>query len=512
MTSVVVTAAFIEPATTTETVLATLKKDTTQLFVNYLAKTKIDRSPFSLLLFTNALFILSQRYENDKPTWCDACAEFLTQPVMNDNKSSSKSISDCFDKAEAFSSSATTDNSEKTFPTTENSSTTTAPVAVQTDQLMRTYLQCRRCEYVCHLKCVPIIRINCPGRPAVSAVASSSPPANYRRRSLASSGNANSKRSLRLQRNSVRFDGGSLFPETIPAPKSVEEVVVESPTSAEKMDKIFDQIDNNKEINLLAEGEVSPPSNLSSPDGDSTTADPMTTSEMSLATEDEVGSNLPTDTASVFADSRTLDAEGLRTEDEDATLCEESSTSSGNSCTADLEKANDVTYTLVNGDVAQQPNFDQNKPVNSRTYTKKMQQQQQKQQLTPELLTPSCVVDLKSKILRYNERIRGKGSGLGITLINENQQLFRGFLRVHMNLTRPINVIAGKRPPSIYDIINEEEGNNNNNPNLNQRRTLTSFYMPRDTVKNIHITSESTSLQVIKAMLKKFKVVDNPQK
>jgi len=36
--------------------------------------------------------------------------------------------------------------------------------------------------------------------------------------------------------------------------------------------------------------------------------------------------------------------------------------------------------------------------------------------------------------------------------------------------------------------------------------------MPRDTVKNIHITSESTSLEVIRSMLKKFKVVDNPQK
>ncbi|OTF73361.1 ras association domain-containing protein 1-like protein [Euroglyphus maynei] len=122
------------------------------------------------------------------------------------------------------------------------------------------------------------------------------------------------------------------------------------------------------------------------------------------------------------------------------------------------------------------------------------------------LITPRIILDLRAKILKYNERVRSRGSGLGITLIDEERGLFRGFLRVHMNLTRPINVIAGKRPPSIYDIINEEE----NNPN--QRRTLTSFYMPRDTVKNIHITSDSTSLQVIKAMLKKFKVVDNPQK
>ncbi|RWS16608.1 Ras association domain-containing protein 1-like protein [Dinothrombium tinctorium] len=89
-----------------------------------------------------------------------------------------------------------------------------------------------------------------------------------------------------------------------------------------------------------------------------------------------------------------------------------------------------------------------------------------------------------------------------MTLLSDGT--FRGFFRVHMNLTRPINVVAGTRPPSIYDIINEEEPIS--------RRTLTSFYMPRDTVKNIHITSENTSLDVIKAMLKKFKVVDNPQK
>ncbi len=115
--------------------------------------------------------------------------------------------------------------------------------------------------------------------------------------------------------------------------------------------------------------------------------------------------------------------------------------------------------------------------------------------------------NLKSKIEKYNEKRRAKGSGLGITLLDEEKQTFRGFLRVNLNLTRPINVISGRRPPSIYDIINEEETNS-----TIRRRTLTSFYMPRDTVKNIHITSENTSLHVIKAMLKKFKVVDNPQK
>ena len=114
---------------------------------------------------------------------------------------------------------------------------------------------------------------------------------------------------------------------------------------------------------------------------------------------------------------------------------------------------------------------------------------------------------LQSKIAKYNEKRRSKGSGLGITLIDEEKGVFKGFLRVHLNLSRPINVISGRRPPSIYDIINDEDANG-----TIRRKTLTSFYMPRDTVKNIHITSENTSLHVIQAMLKKFKVVDNPHK
>lgn len=112
---------------------------------------------------------------------------------------------------------------------------------------------------------------------------------------------------------------------------------------------------------------------------------------------------------------------------------------------------------------------------------------------------------LEAQIAAYNSRLKNKGSGLGITLLESGN--FRGFIRVHLNLTRPINVVAGTRPPSIYDIIKEDDESANV-----CRRTLTSFYMPRDTVKNIHITSESTSLEVIRSMLKKFKVVDNPQK
>jgi len=48
-----------------------------------------------------------------------------------------------------------------------------------------------------------------------------------------------------------------------------------------------------------------------------------------------------------------------------------------------------------------------------------------------------------------------------------------------MNLCRPISVVAGTRPPSIYDILKEDE---------TLDKTLTSFYLPRDTVKALHVT------------------------
>lgn len=90
-----------------------------------------------------------------------------------------------------------------------------------------------------------------------------------------------------------------------------------------------------------------------------------------------------------------------------------------------------------------------------------------------------------------------------IMTMEKDGTTFRGFIRVHMNLCRPISVVAGTRPPSIYDILKDDE---------TLEKTMTSFYLPRDTVKALHVTSETTTHEVIKALLKKFKVVDNPRK
>jgi len=80
---------------------------------------------------------------------------------------------------------------------------------------------------------------------------------------------------------------------------------------------------------------------------------------------------------------------------------------------------------------------------------------------------------------------------------------FKGFIRVEMNLTRPINVISGTRPPSIYNILKEDTVSN---------KTLTTFYLPQGTEKALHITSHTTTQDVIKSLLSKFRVADNPHK
>lgn len=85
----------------------------------------------------------------------------------------------------------------------------------------------------------------------------------------------------------------------------------------------------------------------------------------------------------------------------------------------------------------------------------------------------------------------------------EEHNYFSGFIRVDMNLARPINVISGTRPPSIYNMMSEDTIND---------KTLTTFYLPPGTEKALHITSQTTTQDVIRVLLKKFRVADNPHK
>ncbi|KAG8182117.1 hypothetical protein JTE90_002612 [Oedothorax gibbosus] len=122
-----------------------------------------------------------------------------------------------------------------------------------------------------------------------------------------------------------------------------------------------------------------------------------------------------------------------------------------------------------------------------------------KERLSPLFFDNFDQDELSYRVERYNALHQSSEM-----VLQPDGETLHGCIRVHMNLTRPINVIAGTRPPSIYDILKEEDDGG--------RKTLTSFYLPRDTVKALHITSEFSAREVINALLKKFKVADNSHK
>ncbi|XP_043374295.1 ras association domain-containing protein 1 isoform X1 [Dermochelys coriacea] len=81
---------------------------------------------------------------------------------------------------------------------------------------------------------------------------------------------------------------------------------------------------------------------------------------------------------------------------------------------------------------------------------------------------------------------------------------YTGFIKVQLKLIRPVSVPASKKAPSIQ--------NANKAPRSQVVTRRTSFYLPKDTVKHLHIISRTRASEVIEALLKKFMVVDNPRK
>lgn len=90
-------------------------------------------------------------------------------------------------------------------------------------------------------------------------------------------------------------------------------------------------------------------------------------------------------------------------------------------------------------------------------------------------------------------------------LLQNDDGTYTGFIKVHLKLRRPVTVPAGIRPQSIYDALKEV-----NLADMTDKRT--SFYLPLDAIKQLHISSTTTVSEVIQGLLKKFMVVDNPQK
>ncbi|XP_028652529.1 ras association domain-containing protein 5 isoform X2 [Erpetoichthys calabaricus] len=92
--------------------------------------------------------------------------------------------------------------------------------------------------------------------------------------------------------------------------------------------------------------------------------------------------------------------------------------------------------------------------------------------------------EIKKKIEDYNSEV---SDCLGMKLSEDCT--YTGFIKVHLKLQRPVTV-------------NPTEGSDKK----------TSFYLPMDAVKQLHIISTTTVSEVIQGLLLKYMVIDNPQK
>lgn len=90
---------------------------------------------------------------------------------------------------------------------------------------------------------------------------------------------------------------------------------------------------------------------------------------------------------------------------------------------------------------------------------------------------------------------------------------YTGFIKVNLRLSRPVTVSDGALPslvgPSDLSTSTSECLDERDSERTDKR---TSFYLPSDSVTQLHISSGTTTREVIRALLKKFMVLDNPCK
>ncbi|ESN93393.1 hypothetical protein HELRODRAFT_180922 [Helobdella robusta] len=109
-------------------------------------------------------------------------------------------------------------------------------------------------------------------------------------------------------------------------------------------------------------------------------------------------------------------------------------------------------------------------------------------------ITYNKMLDFEEKVKTFNESNK---FGLFFRLMPTSMQ---GSIRVHMNLCRPITMLASTPPPSLLC------------DDLSQSRAYkTSFHMPKDTSKLIYINDNTTAMEVVELLLKKFCIVESPK-
>ncbi|XP_020558729.1 ras association domain-containing protein 1 isoform X4 [Oryzias latipes] len=110
-------------------------------------------------------------------------------------------------------------------------------------------------------------------------------------------------------------------------------------------------------------------------------------------------------------------------------------------------------------------------------------------------LTPA---EIQQRVKEYNAQINNN-----LYMVDNKDGSFTGFIKVHFQLVRPVSLPP---LPQCQGLVQGEEQQGR----CMKRRT--SFYLPKDSAKHLHISSETRVREVIQALLNKFTVVDNPAK
>ncbi|XP_040061012.2 ras association domain-containing protein 1 [Gasterosteus aculeatus] len=107
------------------------------------------------------------------------------------------------------------------------------------------------------------------------------------------------------------------------------------------------------------------------------------------------------------------------------------------------------------------------------------------------------VCEIQHKVKEYNAQINSN-----LYMMVNKDGSYTGFIKVHFQLVRPVSL-----PPS-QSLCSSQEDDQQGRP----MKRRTSFYLPKDTAKHLHISSQTRVREVIEALLNKFTVVDNPAK
>uniref|UniRef100_A0A672GHU7 Ras association domain-containing protein 1-like n=1 Tax=Salarias fasciatus TaxID=181472 RepID=A0A672GHU7_SALFA len=105
---------------------------------------------------------------------------------------------------------------------------------------------------------------------------------------------------------------------------------------------------------------------------------------------------------------------------------------------------------------------------------------------------------IQQRVKEYNAQINSN-----LYMVDNKDGTYTGFIKVHFQLVRPISL-----PPPPQSLNPAEDGD----PQGGRMKRRTSFYLPKDAAKHLHISSETRVREVIEALLNKFTVVDNPAK